>query len=161
MRVGSGFDVHAFAEDRPLVVGGVVIPYQRGLAGHSDADVLCHAVTDAILGAAGLGDIGAMFPAEPRWKDASSLVLLATAAGSARDAGWNIGNVDATIVAEEPRLAPFTGEMVVNVARAMKVSPEVVSVKATTTDGLGFTGRREGMAAMATVLLEATVAETP
>lgn len=161
MRIGSGFDVHAFAEGRPLVVGGIVVPHTRGLAGHSDADVLCHAITDAILGAAGLGDIGSMFPNEPRWEGASSLVLLSTAAESAGHAGWKVGNVDATIVAEEPRLAPFTAEMAANVARAMGVAPGVVSIKATTTDGLGFTGRREGMAAMATVLLEPAVAETP
>ena len=161
MRIGSGFDVHAFAEGRPLVVGGIVIPHTRGLAGHSDADVLCHAITDAILGAAGLGDIGSMFPSEPRWEGASSLVLLSTAAESARDAGWKVGNVDVTIVAEEPRLAPFTAEMAVNVAGAVGVEPDVVSIKATTTDGLGFTGRREGMGAMATVLLEPTVAKTP
>jgi 2-C-methyl-D-erythritol 2,4-cyclodiphosphate synthase len=161
MRVGSGFDVHAFADDRRLVIGGVEIPHTRGLAGHSDADVLCHAVADAILGAAGLGDIGTMFPADPRWADASSLVLLATAAEAARDSGWKVRNVDATVIAEEPRLAPFTAEMAANVARALKVEVQVVSVKATTTDGLGFTGRREGMAAMATVLLEAAGGETP
>jgi 2-C-methyl-D-erythritol 2,4-cyclodiphosphate synthase len=161
MRVGSGFDVHAFADGRRLVIGGVDIPHSRGLGGHSDADVLCHAIADAILGAAGLGDIGTMFPAEPQWEDASSLVLLATAAEAARDSGWKVRNVDATVIAEEPRLAPFTAEMAVNVARAVKVEIQVVSVKATTTDGLGFTGRREGMAAMATVLLEPAVGETP
>lgn len=161
MRVGSGFDVHAFADDRRLVIGGVDIPHPRGLAGHSDADVLCHAVADAVLGGAGLGDIGTMFPADPQWADASSLVLLATAAEAARDSGWKVRNVDATVIAEDPRLAPFTAKMAVNVARALKVEVQVVSVKATTTDGLGFTGRREGMAAMATVLLEAAVGETP
>jgi 2-C-methyl-D-erythritol 2,4-cyclodiphosphate synthase len=161
MRVGSGFDVHAFADDRRLVIGGVEIPHPRGLAGHSDADVLCHAIADAILGAAALGDIGAMFPATAEWEDASSLVLLATASEAARDAGWKVSNVDATVIAEEPRLAPFTAEMASNVARALKVEVQVVSVKATTTDGLGFTGRREGIAGIATVLLEAAVGETP
>jgi 2-C-methyl-D-erythritol 2,4-cyclodiphosphate synthase len=155
MRVGSGFDAHAFVEGRSLVVGGVEIPHTRGLAGHSDADVLCHAIADAILGAAGLGDIGMMFPDEPRWKNASSIELLATAASAARDAGWVIGNIDATVIAEEPRLGPHRTEMIENVAAATGVEPTAVSIKATTTDGLGFTGRREGMAALATVLLDA------
>ena len=161
MRIGSGFDVHAFAGGRPLIVDGVEIPHPRGLDGHSDADVLCHAIADAILGAAGLGDIGTMFPAEPRWEDASSLDLLATAAEAARDAGWKVRNLDATVIAEEPRLAPFTPEMIANVARVTRADIAVVSVKATTTDGLGFTGRGEGMAALATVLLDAAVGETP
>ena len=161
MRIGSGIDVHAFAEGRRLVVGGVEIEHTRGLAGHSDADVLCHAVADAILGAARLGDIGTMFPAEPRWEDASSLELLATAAEAALDAGWKVRNLDVTVIAEEPRLAPYTEEMAANVARAVKADVEAVSIKATTTDGLGFTGRREGIAAMATDLLEAAVGETP
>jgi 2-C-methyl-D-erythritol 2,4-cyclodiphosphate synthase len=121
MRVGSGFDAHAFVEGRSLVVGGVEIPHTRGLAGHSDADVLCHAIADAILGAAGLGDIGMMFPDEPRWKNASSIELLATAASAARDAGWVIGNIDATVIAEEPRLGPHRTEMIENVAAATGV----------------------------------------
>lgn len=154
MRVGSGFDVHAFADGRRLMVGGVEIPHDRGLAGHSDADVLCHAVADAILGAAGLGDIGTMFPDDPRWKDASSLDLLTAIVEAAGDAGWVVGNIDATVIAEEPRLGPHRSEMIANIATAAGVDRAVVSVKATTTDGLGLTGRREGIAALATVLLD-------
>lgn len=161
MRIGSGFDAHAFAEGRRLVIGGVEIPHSHGLAGHSDADVLCHAIADAILGAAGLGDLGGRFPADPEWEDASSLVLLATTAEAARDAGWKVRNIDSTVVAEEPRLTPYKPSMTMNIARAVRINEALVSVKATTTDGLGFTGRGEGVAAFATVLLDAVVGETP
>jgi 2-C-methyl-D-erythritol 2,4-cyclodiphosphate synthase len=161
MRIGSGVDVHAFGDDRELVIGGVKIPYERGLAGHSDADVLCHAIADAVLGAAGLGDLGGMFPDDPRWKDASSIDLLRTVCEAARAEGWEVANVDATVVAAAPRLAPFKEEMRANVAMAIGVDRGAVSVKATTTDGLGFTGRGEGIAAMATVLLDAAAGETP
>ena len=161
MRVGSGIDVHAFADGRELVIGGVKVPHEQGLAGHSDADVLCHAIADAILGATGLGDLGGMFPDEPRWKDVSSIDLLRTVSEAARAEGWVVGNVDATVIAAAPRLAPFRDEMCINVARAIGVDWSAVSVKATTTDGLGFTGRGEGMAAIATVLLHATAGETP
>jgi 2-C-methyl-D-erythritol 2,4-cyclodiphosphate synthase len=154
LRVGLGFDVHAFAEDRPLVLGGVTVPSERGLAGHSDADVLSHAVGDALLGAARLGDLGTMFPGNERWKDASSLALLREAASAANAAGWQVVNVDATVVAEAPVLSPYNKDMTAGVAGALGVSTECVSIKATSSDGLGFTGRREGIAAMAVVLVE-------
>ncbi len=158
-QVGFGFDVHAFQEGRPLVLGGMVIPDAPGLAGHSDADVLTHAVTDALLGAARLGDLGEMFPENERWKDASSLLILRDAARAARDAGWSVVNVDATVVAQAPRLAPHRTEMAVRIADALDVSRGAVSIKATSSDGLGFTGRREGIAAMAVVLIEGRAAD--
>ena len=161
MRVGTGFDVHAFDPTRPLIIGGVEIPDSPGLAGHSDADVLCHAIADAILGAARLGDIGALFPDDPRWENASSLVLLAATVQAARDAGWTVGNIDSTVVAESPPLSPHRAEMIANIAGAAEIDQSLVSVKATTTDGLGFTGRREGIAAFATVLLDAVALQTP
>ncbi len=155
MRIGQGIDVHAFAEGRRLVLGGVVIPHTRGLAGHSDADVLLHAVIDAILGAAALGDIGGMFPpSDPQWRDASSLDLLRRAYERVRAAGYRIGNLDATVVAQEPRLAPYVPPMREAIARALDIDVTAVGVKATTSDGLGFTGRGDGIAALATVLLE-------
>jgi 2-C-methyl-D-erythritol 2,4-cyclodiphosphate synthase len=153
IRVGTGFDVHAFDEGRPLILGGVLVPEAPGLGGHSDADVLSHAVTDAVLGAAGLGDLGALYPATDEWKDASSLSILADAVRRARDAGWIVTNVDCTILAEKPRLSAFRDEMALNLARTLDVAPNAVSVKATTTDGLGFTGRGEGIAAQAVILL--------
>jgi 2-C-methyl-D-erythritol 2,4-cyclodiphosphate synthase len=152
-RVGFGFDAHAFAEGRPLVLGGAAIPGAPGLGGHSDADVLSHAITDALLGATGLGDLGAMFPGTDRWKDASSLAILSSAGNAAREAGWAVVNVDATVVAQSPSLAPYREEMATGIARALDVTPSAVSVKATSSDGLGFTGRREGIAAMAVVLV--------
>ena len=153
IRVGTGFDVHAFDEGRPLIIGGVLVPDAPGLGGHSDADVLSHAVTDALLGAAGLGDLGALYPATDEWKDASSLSILADAVVRARDVGWVVTNVDCTVIAEYPKLGAFKDEMKVNLARALEVEPTAVSVKATTTDGLGFTGRGEGIAAQAVILL--------
>jgi len=161
MRVGSGFDVHAFDPTRPLIIGGVEIPDSPGLAGHSDADVLCHAIADAILGGARLGDLGALFPNDARWEEASSLVILRATVDAAREAGWAIGNIDATVIAEAPKLSPYKAEMIANIASVTQVDQSFVSVKATTTDGLGFTGRGEGIAAMATVLLDATVLQTP
>ena len=161
MRVGSGFDVHAFDPTRPLIIGGVEIPDSPGLAGHSDADVLCHAIADAIMGAARLGDLGSLFPTDPKWKDASSLVLLGATVEAARAAGWTIGNIDSTVIAQAPQLSPYKAEMIANIATAAQVDQSFVSVKATTTDGLGFTGRGEGIAAMATVLLDAIVLQTP
>ena len=155
MRVGSGFDVHAFDTTRTLIIGGVEIPGSPGLSGHSDADVLCHAISDAILGAARLGDLGALFPSDARWENASSLTILSATAGAARDAGWVVGNIDSTVVAEAPRLGPYKAQMIANIAEAVEVDQSVISVKATTTDGLGFTGRGEGIAALATVLLDA------
>jgi len=155
-RVGLGFDAHAFDPDRPLVLGGVTIPAEAGLAGHSDADVLSHAVADAVLGAALLGDLGSAFPDDARWRDASSLDILAETAGAAGDEGWRVEGVDATVVAQAPRLAPWREEMALNIAGALQVDSRKVSVKATTTDGMGFTGRGEGIAAIAVVLVEPT-----
>jgi 2-C-methyl-D-erythritol 2,4-cyclodiphosphate synthase len=153
IRVGTGFDVHAFDDSRPLILGGVLVPEAPGLSGHSDADVLSHAVTDAVLGAAGLGDLGSLYPATDEWKDASSLSILADAVRRARDAGWIVTNVDCTVLAEKPRLGAFKDEMALNLARTLDVAPNAASVKATTTDGLGFTGRGEGIAAQAVILL--------
>ncbi len=153
IRVGIGFDVHAFSADRPLVLGGVTIPDAPGLLGHSDADVLSHAIADALLGAAGLGDLGERFPGDDRWKDGSSVEILQETADALEEAGWKVGNIDATLVAEAPRLVPFRDEMIANVAKALGVTGDVVSVKATTTDRLGFTGRGEGIAALAVVAL--------
>jgi 2-C-methyl-D-erythritol 2,4-cyclodiphosphate synthase len=154
MRVGQGFDVHAFDPQRPLILGGVHVPDAPGLAGHSDADVLCHALADALLGAASLGDIGTLFPAVDRWKDASSLEILSETARTVKGAGWEIANVDGTLVAQQPRLSPFVGEMIRNVAEALAVTASQVSVKATTTDHLGFVGREEGIAGLAVALIE-------
>jgi 2-C-methyl-D-erythritol 2,4-cyclodiphosphate synthase len=154
VRVGIGVDAHAFAEGVPLVLGGVVIPWPRGLAGHSDGDVLAHALIDALLGAAGLADIGALFPAsDPRWLGASSLDLLARAYAEVRDTGHELVNADVVLVGEEPRLAPHRLEMRARLAGALGVDPACLAVRATTTDGLGFTGRREGLGAHAVALL--------
>jgi 2-C-methyl-D-erythritol 2,4-cyclodiphosphate synthase len=154
LRVGNGFDVHALVPGRPLVLGGVAIPYERGLAGHSDADVLLHSLCDAILGALALGDIGAHFPdTEPRWKGADSRMLLRHVATLAATQGWRIGNVDVTVIAQAPRLAPHVAAMRANIAADLGCTEDRVSVKATTTERLGFAGRGEGIAAMATALL--------
>lgn len=153
IRVGTGFDVHAFDDDRPLIIGGVLVPEGPGLGGHSDADVLSHAVTDALLGAVGLGDLGTLYPATDEWRDASSLSILADAVMRVHDDGWVVSNVDCTVIAEHPKLGAFKDEMAANLARTMHVEPDAVSVKATTTDGLGFTGRGEGIAAQAVVVL--------
>lgn len=153
-RVGTGFDAHAFEEGVPLVLGGVPLEHPRGLAGHSDGDVLAHALTDALLGAAGLEDIGALFPsADPQLAGADSLDLLAQAWASIQARGWKLANADIVLVGEEPRLAPHRDEMRRCLAAALDVAPELVAVRATTTDGLGFTGRREGLAAQAVALL--------
>ena len=155
MRIGQGIDVHAFADGRRLVLAGVEVPHTRGLAGHSDADVLLHAIIDALLGAAGLGDIGWMFPpSDPQWRDAESLGLLASAYARVRAVGLSVVNVDATVIAEAPRLAPYIEAMRAAIAGALELDVTLVSVKATTTDGLGFTGRGDGIAALAVVLLE-------
>ncbi len=156
MRVGIGYDAHRLAEGRRLVLGGVEIPFPQGLSGWSDADVLTHAIMDALLGAAGLGDIGGRFPpGEPEYEGIESLKLLKRVGGILKDNGWQVANIDATIVAEKPRLSGFVDEMRANLARALDVSVGRVSVKATTQEGVGFTGRGEGMAALATALLEA------
>ncbi len=153
MRVGQGFDVHGFDLGRPLILGGIEVEGSPGLSGHSDADVLSHAIADALLGAAALGDLGGMFPADERWAGASSLDILRASAAAGRDAGWSVASVDSTIVAERPKLASYIPRMRTEVAGALGVDVSLVSVKATTTDGLGFTGRGEGIAAMAVVLL--------
>ncbi|MGH2754528.1 MAG: 2-C-methyl-D-erythritol 2,4-cyclodiphosphate synthase [Actinomycetota bacterium] len=152
-RVGHGFDVHAFDATRPLVLGGVTIPDHPGLAGHSDADVLTHAVGDALLGAAGLGDLGAWFPGTEEWKDVSSLRILSDVVASVRAEGWSVVNVDATVVAERPRLTPFRDPMIEHLSRTLGVDRGMVSVKATSSDGLGFTGRGEGIAAFAVAMV--------
>ncbi|MDX8402559.1 MAG: 2-C-methyl-D-erythritol 2,4-cyclodiphosphate synthase [Mariprofundaceae bacterium] len=154
LRVGHGFDVHAFAEGRRLVLGGVGIPYERGLAGHSDADVLIHAICDALLGAAALGDIGHHFPDDDdAWKGADSRDLLARVVGALAEAGWRVGNVDATVIAQAPRLAPHIPAMRDALAPILGVERGAVNVKATTSERLGFTGRGEGIAAMAVALI--------
>jgi 2-C-methyl-D-erythritol 2,4-cyclodiphosphate synthase len=153
-RVGSGFDAHRLEEGVPLVLGGVRVDYPRGLAGHSDGDVLAHALTDALLGAAGLEDIGEWFPADdPALAGADSLDLLRRAWRRVQADGWRLANADVVLVGEEPRLAPHRAEMRARLAAALGVEPELVSVRATTTDRLGFTGRGEGLAAQAVALL--------
>jgi 2-C-methyl-D-erythritol 2,4-cyclodiphosphate synthase len=153
-RVGTGFDAHAFEDDVPLVLGGVHIEHPRGLAGHSDGDVLAHALTDAVLGAAGLEDIGALFPSgDPALEGADSIGLLREAWRHVREAGWELANADVVLIGESPRLAPHRDAMRQRLAAALGVAPELVAVRATTTDGLGFTGRREGLAAQAVALL--------
>lgn len=152
-RVGLGFDAHAFEADRPLILGGVTIPDAPGLAGHSDADVVSHAIADALLGSTGLGDLGELFPDDDRWEDASSLEILRLTAQKVTQAGWTIENVDVTIVAQRPRLASFRSGMVEKIAGSLGAAPTDVSVKATTTDGMGSIGRAEGIAALAVVLV--------
>ena len=155
MRIGHGFDAHAFTEGRALMLGGVHVPHHRGLAGHSDGDALLHAIIDAMLGAAALGDIGGMFPSgDERWRDAHSIDLLTAAARRIGDAGCRVINVDATVIVERPRLAPHVGEMRECIARALEIDISNISVKPKTSDGLGFTGRGEGIAAFAVALLE-------
>jgi 2-C-methyl-D-erythritol 2,4-cyclodiphosphate synthase len=155
VRVGFGYDIHRVAPGRPLVLGGVRFESDWGLEGHSDADVLLHAIGDALLGAAGLGDLGSHFPpGEPQWKDASSLDLLGRIRALLESAKVRVVNVDAMLVAEAPKLAPHRSAMCANIARALAVSPDRISVKATTNEQLGALGRREGLAAMAVVLVE-------
>ena len=154
IRIGHGYDVHRLTEGRPLILGGVHIPYERGLLGHSDADVLAHAVMDALLGAAALGDIGGLFPdSDERWRGADSLRLLEQVKAHLAEHGWEIGNVDATVLAQAPKLAPYIPEMRQKLASAMGVDAGQVSVKATTEEHLGFTGAGEGMACHAVALL--------
>lgn len=153
IRVGNGFDAHALVEGRALVIGGVTIPHERGLAGHSDADVLLHAISDAILGALALGDLGMHFPATEQWEDADSRRLLRHAFSLAAAHGYAVGNVDATVIAQAPKLAPHVNAMRANIAQDLGCDTARISVKATTTDRLGTIGRGEGIAAMAVVLL--------
>ncbi len=154
IRIGHGYDVHRLTEGRPLILGGIHIPYERGLLGHSDADVLAHAVMDALLGAAALGDIGGLFPdSDERWRGADSLRLLEQVTALLAENGWEIGNVDATVLAQAPKLALYIPEMRQKLAAAMGVNASQVSVKATTEEHLGFTGAGEGMACHAVALL--------
>jgi 2-C-methyl-D-erythritol 2,4-cyclodiphosphate synthase len=154
-RVGLGVDAHGFSDGARLVVGGVEFPGEPGLAGHSDGDVVAHALVDAVLGAAGLGDIGSFFPSdEAEWEGASSLLFLERAMAAVREAGFELVNADCVLVGERPRIAPARAKMEARLAGALGVGPERVSVRATTTDGLGFTGRGEGLAAQAVALLE-------
>ena len=153
-RVGMGFDAHPFVTGRPLRIGGVEVPHAAGLEGHSDGDALLHAVTDAILGAAGAGSIGDHFsPTDPAWKDADSAVFLRKARDLAAGNGWRIGNVDAVVVAEAPKIAPHAARIRERIAGILGVNSDAVSVRGTSSNGLGFTGRKDGLAAMAVVLL--------
>jgi len=154
VRIGLGVDAHAFGHGVPLVLGGVAIDHTRGLVGHSDGDVVAHALTDALLGAAGLADIGALFPSDDeRYRGAVSLVLLAQAYAEVREAGFALVNADCVLIGQEPRIAPYREAMRERLAAALDVAPELVNVRATTTDRLGFTGRGEGLAAQAVALL--------
>ncbi|MBQ9031026.1 MAG: 2-C-methyl-D-erythritol 2,4-cyclodiphosphate synthase [Parasporobacterium sp.] len=155
MRIGQGYDVHRFAENRKLILGGEEITYAKGLDGHSDADVLTHAIMDALLGAAALGDIGLLFPdTDAAYKGADSLKLLEEVGRRIRAAGYEIGNVDSTVIAQEPKLRPYIDRMRENLSRALQIDKDQVSVKATTEEKLGFTGRKEGIAAQAVALLQ-------
>lgn len=154
IRVGQGFDVHAFAEGRKLVLGGIEVPYHLGLAGHSDADVLIHAICDALLGAAALGDIGHHFPdTDPELEGVDSTILLAKVKASIEESGFSIGNIDATVIAQKPKLATFIEPMRNRLAEVLAIDVDELNIKATTTEKLGFTGRGEGIAAQAVVLL--------
>jgi 2-C-methyl-D-erythritol 2,4-cyclodiphosphate synthase len=153
-RIGFGYDVHRLVEGRPLILGGIEVPYERGLEGHSDADALLHALIDAVLGAAGLGDIGTHFPSsDPSLEGISSLDMLSRVMGMVREAGWRVENTAATIVAQQPRLSPYTPAMKAAIAGALGIEQERVNIKGKTTDGLGFTGTGDGIAAYCVVLL--------
>ena len=155
MRIGHGYDVHKLVEGRDLILGGVKIEYEKGLLGHSDADVLLHAVSDALLGAAGLGDIGKHFPdTDPKYKGADSLVLLQVVAQRVKEAGYRVSNIDVTMIAQKPKLKDHIPQMVLNIAGAVGIAPDRVNVKATTEEKLGFTGTGEGMSCHAVCLLE-------
>lgn len=158
MRIGHGYDVHRLAEGRTLIIGGVKIPYEKGLLGHSDADVLVHAIMDALLGALALGDIGMHFPdSDPAYKNADSLVLLRQVLLLVQKEGMHIVNIDSTILAQAPKLAPYIASMRKNLAMTLELAENCINIKATTEEGLGFTGRKEGIAAHAVCLLEVTV----
>jgi len=156
-RIGFGFDAHRFTEDRKLIIGGVEIPYELGLSGHSDADVLTHAICDALLGALGIGDIGSHFPdSDPKWKDVSSLALLDKTIDMLRNANFEIENIDSTIVCEKPRIAPHIKSIKEKLSNITGLEPGRLGIKATTTDGMGFTGRGEGIAAYAVVIIKSS-----
>ena len=162
MRIGTGYDVHRLVEGRKLILGGVDIPYEKGLLGHSDADVLVHAIMDALLGAAALGDIGLHFPdSDPAYKGADSLSLAGHVSRILEDNGWIIENVDSTVIAQAPKLRPYIDQMRTNIARALRIDVTKVSVKATTEEHLGFTGRGEGISAQAAALLTASQQQLP
>ncbi|MBR3789406.1 MAG: 2-C-methyl-D-erythritol 2,4-cyclodiphosphate synthase [Clostridia bacterium] len=155
IRIGHGYDVHAFAENRKCIIGGVTIPYEKGLLGHSDADVLLHAISDSLLGAAALGDIGKHFPdTDPEFKGADSLVLLEKVNELLVQNGYKVVNVDSTVIAQAPKLAPYIVDMRENIAKALKMDVDLVSVKATTEEKMGFTGRKEGISAHSVCLIE-------
>ena len=155
MRIGHGYDVHRLVKGRKLIVGGVHIPWEMGLLGHSDADVLAHAVIDSLLGAAALGDIGLLFPdSDPSYKDANSLKLLQKAAQYLYENGWGIENIDVTVLAQAPKLRPYIQQIQENIAKAVEIPAEQISIKATTEEGLGFTGKGEGLACHAVCLIE-------
>ncbi len=155
MRVGTGYDVHRLTDDRKLIMGGVEIPYEKGLLGHSDADVLLHAIMDALFGAAGMGDIGKHFPdSDPAYKGISSIKLLDKAGQLLDEAGYVIENIDATIIAQRPKMRPYIAQMIENISETLKLEPGQVNIKATTEEGLGFTGSGEGIAAQAVCLIE-------
>lgn len=154
-RIGQGYDVHQLVEGRPLIIGGVNIPFEKGLLGHSDADVLLHAITDACLGAVGLGDIGSHFPdQDDTYKNADSLGLLLQAWEIIKHKGYKLVNIDSTIIAQKPKMAPYIELMKTNIASALEIDSEQINIKATTTEKLGFTGREEGIASLAVALLE-------
>ncbi len=154
MRIGHGYDVHKLVDGRKLIIGGVEIPYEKGLLGHSDADVLLHAISDALLGAAALGDIGGMFPDnDPKFKDADSLVLLKKVSERLEENGYKVGNIDATVIAQNPKMKPHIEKMRLNIADACNVDVNCISVKATTEEWLGFTGSGEGISAHAVCLI--------
>lgn len=155
MRIGMGYDVHRLVENRDLIIGGVTIPYEKGLLGHSDADVLTHAVMDALLGAAALGDIGKLFPdSDEKYKDASSILLLKEVAKVLQENMYVIGNIDATVIAQEPKIGPYREQIIQNFAEALEIDPSRISIKATTEEGLGFTGAKQGISVQAIALLE-------
>ena len=155
MRIGIGYDVHRLVEGRELVLGGVTIPFEKGLFGHSDADVLIHAVCDALLGATGLGDIGLHFPdTDPKFKDISSMIILSKTYKFLKDKGFSVVNIDSTIMAEAPKITPFKSTMQKNIARTIEIEPECVNVKATTLETLGMMGKGEGIAALCIALIE-------
>lgn len=155
IRIGHGYDVHAFSDDRKCIIGGVTIPYEKGLLGHSDADVLLHAISDSLLGAAALGDIGKHFPdTDPAYKGADSLLLLKKVGELLQEKGYKVVNVDATVIAQAPKLAPFITQMRENIANALGLDVDFISVKATTEEKLGFTGRKEGISAHSVSLIE-------
>ena len=160
MRIGTGYDVHRLTSGRKLILGGVAIPFEKGLLGHSDADVLVHSICDALLGAAGLGDIGLHFPdTDPKFKDISSIKLLEKTYKMVTKKGFNLVNIDSTVFAQKPKISPFREKMQQNIARAMNVNKNCINIKATTTEGLGMFGRGDGMGAMSVVLIESKMSQ--